>query len=129
MESEQFEDLQTLKAEISPKVKERIELQPTVNPEAYNLALQAYPHVRQGTEEEYKKAEELLEKAIQIDPQFASAYANLGLLKQMGAAWRPTGGSLSPQEAVELAKPYYFKALEIDENNIIAHIRLSWMHL
>jgi len=58
-----------------------------------------------------------LEQALLIDPEFADAYAWL--------AFRKSGIADSPQEANQIINKYSKKALEIDENNYLAHGMLA----
>ena len=111
----------TLQAEIQPEVRVRIESQPTSSSEAYNLHLEAMFQWNLGIDEGRQNALELWEKAIQIDPEFATAYAQLGYMKSM-FTWQMAGKSLveNPAEALEIATPYLQKALEIDPNNLFA---------
>ena len=65
-----------LEVKIKPAAKAMIEHIPTNNTEAYDLYLRAV-HLRFDfdSSEQYRA---LLEKAISLDPQFASPYAELG---------------------------------------------------
>ncbi len=118
-----------LKAEITPEVKERIEYIPTKSLEAYNLYLQAYFQIDLQTTDGREKAIELLERAIDIDPNFSNAYVSLAVMKMWGVAWARLGGGMDTGETVKIAKPYILKAIEIDENNYFAHSRLVWYYL
>ncbi len=115
-----------LQAEISPEIRVKIKSQPTTNTEAYNLYLQALFQERTATIAGFAKAIELLEKAIQLDPEFADAF-----LGERKSTFTFTGISQvkSAKQAVEIGKPYYDKALEIDPDNIQAHIYLAHSYL
>jgi len=54
----------------------------TDNLEAYNLFLQSRYFWDQTTEESYGKAEEALRRAIELDPNYAQAYAMLAMVYQ-----------------------------------------------
>jgi len=95
---------QLLKAEISPETISRIESRPTSDPEAYNLYLMAEQVLNTNVD----LAIDLYEKAIQKDPEFATAYARLGSVKR-GLDYNP-----DPMKAVQIARPYYERALQID---------------
>lgn len=70
-----------LKAKLSPDEKARVDQRPTQNGEAYLLYVQAQAIATGPDTEERKKAEPLFEKAIQLDPEFALAYARLSWLE------------------------------------------------
>ena len=70
-----------LQAKLSPAEKEQIERRPTQNTEAYLAFVQAHNlHVALEDREKLNQAEKLYEKAIQLDPSYALAYANLSRL-------------------------------------------------
>jgi adenylate cyclase len=62
--------------------KARLRNAPEVNPEAYQSYLQA-TYLDWGLPQENEKARSYLEKAVQIDPGFAEAYAGLGTVYAM----------------------------------------------
>ena len=100
-----------LKVVINPGVKKRIESRPTENTEAYLLYLQAWQsHI------EFEYAQQLLERAVILDPGFADAYALM-------AFWRMyyRDYSLSREQMLEKVEPLLNKALQLDKNSIPAH--------
>ena len=64
---------------------------------------------------------ELLKKAIELDPDFSSAYAQLGLLLSSGGTFISTSAVLNTREVWNVAKPYFIKALELNPDNGEAH--------
>jgi TolB-like protein/Flp pilus assembly protein TadD len=68
-----------LKAKLSPNEVSRIKERPTTNDEAYQLYLQAHAMYSRAEEtlETLQRAEHLYEKATQLDPSFALAFARL----------------------------------------------------
>jgi len=68
-----------LKAKLSPDEVNRIKERPTTNDEAYNLYLQAHTMYSRAEEtlDTLQRAEQLYEKATQLDPSFALAFARL----------------------------------------------------
>ena len=64
------------------------------NPEAYDLYLRAEPYYGLETREANDQAIKLLEKAVEIDPQFAAGYAALG------TAYRTRAFSLNINEPI-----------------------------
>jgi TolB-like protein len=108
-----------LKAVITPEENARITSIPTNNSEAYDLYLQA----SWETFDDVSNSIELLEKAIDLDPEFADAYALLGFLKSQ-FWWFGKSEMSSAEEAFNTGMPYYEKALELDPDNVVALERL-----
>lgn len=73
-----------IRAQLSPEGTTQLELQSQINPEAYDEYLQAQFFIHQETTQK-DKAIPHLERAIQLDPGFAAAYA------AMGQAWALEG--------------------------------------
>ena len=68
-----------IEAIITPEEKEQIEKVPTKNIEAYDYFLQGLDYFHQGTREGLVKAIPLFEMAIEHDPEFARAYADVAI--------------------------------------------------
>ncbi|MCH7498195.1 MAG: tetratricopeptide repeat protein, partial [Candidatus Marinimicrobia bacterium] len=72
-----------LKATLSPEAKERIEKRPTENTEAYEWYLRGNDYLHQGSigvagsRSDLDKALSVYQRAIELDPNFAAAYARL----------------------------------------------------
>ena len=71
-----------LRTAISPLEKTRIDTQPTANLAAYELYLQGREIFRStsSTREMAERAQPLLERAVKLDPRFAQAWSQLGLV-------------------------------------------------
>ena len=71
-----------LSAALSPQEKARLDHPSVVNPAAYDLLLQARQIDREGndTRQELETEEALLQKAVVLDPAYATAWANLGVV-------------------------------------------------
>jgi TolB-like protein len=78
---------------------ERARRKPTGNLSAYDNYLRAMPHLQRGTREAINEALPLLYKAMQLDPEFASAYA----MAAWCHFWRKINGWMidRPQEIAE----------------------------
>jgi tetratricopeptide (TPR) repeat protein len=121
-------DLQLLQQDIAKTVSEKLRLQlsgvqrealekePTQNPEAYQLYLRAI-YGNSKTNEQRRQSIELLEKAIALDPNFASAYNALGECYQLLAV----NGGLDQADAMAKAKAAQIKALSIDNASAESH--------
>jgi len=72
-----------LQAKLSPNEKEQLDRQPTKDPNAYLLFIQAHDYANRPEHfrDDSLKAEELFEQAIKLDPKFASAFAGLSMVE------------------------------------------------
>ena len=98
-------DVQTL-----PGSSSRLSRAAAVNPEAYDLYLRSEPYYGLETREANDQAIRLLEKSVEIDPQFAAGYAALA------TAYRTRAFSVETNEAqwIERASATVGKALALD---------------
>ena len=97
----------------------------TENTEAYNLYLHGRFFWNQRTEEGFIKAIEHFEKAINIDPTFALAWAGISDCYNL----LPVYVSSPPNYAFPKAKEAALEALEIDETLAEAHTSLAWIKM
>jgi serine/threonine protein kinase/Tfp pilus assembly protein PilF len=126
-------DLVTLQEELATEISDKLRLQlsgeekkklrkrPTQNNEAYRLVLQAQHHNSGQSPEGLRKAIELSQQAIAIDPAYAAAYA------QMSVAYCASGiyGYAKTSEAYPRATAAAKKALELDDTLADAHVGLG----
>jgi non-specific serine/threonine protein kinase len=126
-------DLVALQEELATEISEKLRLQltgeekkklrkrPTQNNEAYRLVLQAQHHNSGQSPEGLRKAVELCQQAIAIDPAYAAAYA------QMSIAYCASGtyGYAKTSEAYPRATAAAKKALELDDTLADAHVSLA----
>jgi TolB-like protein/Flp pilus assembly protein TadD len=70
-----------LQAKLTPDEKERLDRQPTQNPDAYLLFIRAHDYANRPDDlrDDFLKAEELFGQAIKLDPKFAAAFAGLSM--------------------------------------------------
>jgi tetratricopeptide (TPR) repeat protein len=68
-----------IEAIITPEEAEQIEKIPTDNLEAYDYYLQGMEPLQRGTPEGLEEAIPIFEKAIELDPEFALAHANISI--------------------------------------------------
>ena len=113
---------QQVRAKLTPEQQARFQQAREVNPEAYQAYLMAIS-LDPRRQQEIKKSQTYLEKAIQKDPGFAPAHVEL--------AWRYIALGqlrwLSPQDAYPPAKQALRKGLELDEKNCKAHVQLAFL--
>ena len=126
-----LKDLFAVQEEISRDISNKLRLKLTgeeqirttkhyaENIEAYQLYLKGR-YANQQRKEEFDKAIEYFNKAIEKDPNYALAYAGLSEVY-----WRAAGQSLSAREAMPKARDAALKALQIDETLAEAHTALA----
>jgi TolB-like protein/Flp pilus assembly protein TadD len=107
-----------LKAKLAPEEKVRLATKPTTNPEAYLLYLRAM-QPRGFSKEDAYALDELLAKAIELDPTFALAIAR----RSMWNVRMYTVGRLPEQKATALALAA--QALQLSPDLPEAHVALG----
>ena len=106
-----------LQAQISPQERQSIQAKMTESPEAYAYYLQAVERIGDLTPaDDVAENHALLDRAIELDPNFARAYA----LKAHLYVYRSTAEA----EVIDYAE----KALEIDRDLGLAHSALAKNH-
>ncbi|MCI0444934.1 protein kinase [bacterium] len=127
-------DIQSLRKEISraivqeihltitPEEKSRLNAASTIDPEAYRLYLRGNFHMNKLTEDAFRKALSDYQKAIEIDPNYAPAYAGIAMAYIQLGSWFST---LPREEVYSKAKAAVLKALELDEQLAEAHLALG----
>ena len=97
---------------LTPDSSKRLSMTRSVNPEAYDLYLRSEPYYGLQTREANDQAIRLLEKSVDIDQQFAAAYAALA------AAYgtRAIGIEINEPKWIEKASAAVGKALALDPN-------------
>ncbi len=114
-----------LKVKLTEDEQKSIVYKDTNNLEAYDYNLRGLESVNRYTKESIAEARQMLEKAINIDPKYASAYSNLG--KCHWAGWA-NGWSQNPQlleHAFELSQ----RAIALDDSLTSARVVLSDVYL
>jgi len=112
---------QALKATLSPEEKDRLQEKPPADAEAYQLYLKGEYFLNKLAEEETRKSIRCFEQALELDPEYAAAYAGLSTAYQSLSLY----GHVSPEEIYPRAREYALKALELDESSAAAHATLA----
>ena len=94
-----------------------------VSPEAYQLYLKGRYFWNKRTEDGLRKALEYFQRAIDLDPNYALAYAGLADCYVLLSDY----GGLPPKDAFPRAKAAGLKALEIDDKLAEAYPSLAWV--
>ena len=112
---------EALKIELLSSYKKVEEVESTRGPEAHTLYLKGRYHWNERSEEGLDKAVQYLEKAVELDPQFARAYAALAdcYVVYTDLGWR------TPGDAVPRAKEYASKAISLDPSLAEPHAALA----
>jgi len=119
---------EALKVQLFSDDRSRIAQERTENPEAYDCYLRGRHFVAKHTAEGYAKGIEYFERALAIDPKFASAYAGLADTH----FWMVRDNLLPRDEGFGKAKDHAEKALELDSELSEAHASMGnvyWMHV
>ena len=126
-------DVLALQAEVARSIalQVRVKLSPlpgplrtgALNPEAYELYLKGrYSHDK-GNEEGLKLAFAYFQQALELDPQYAAAYAGLA----DSYAMLPFYTDTPPREAFPKAKAAATKALQLDDALAEAHASMAYV--
>jgi TolB-like protein/Tfp pilus assembly protein PilF len=129
----ELKDVFIIQSEIAKTVAEALKIQlqlgeaTTLNkkqaavPEAYTMYLKGRFYWNERTRESVNKAMKYFERAVKVDPLFASAYSGIAdcYTTLVNYGW------MRPDKAGSLAQQYSTKALEIDETLAEAHASLG----
>ncbi len=113
--------VQEIRATLTPEEKHRLTSARPINPEAHEAYLKGRYHWNKRTAESLNKAIEYFLQAVEIDSNYALAYAGLADAYYL----LPFAGDKPPREAVPKAKAAAMKALEFDESLAEAHVSLA----
>lgn len=118
-----------LEVTLSGTDEQRLAKNSTENVEAYQLYLKGRYHWNKRTVDELREAAEDFQKAIDVEPNFALAYAGLADSYSL----IPEYGGEPPHEMMPKARAAALKALALDENLAEAHtaygpVLLSYDH-
>ncbi|CAN5319477.1 hypothetical protein BH20ACI1_BH20ACI1_18570 [soil metagenome] len=113
-----------LRLKLTNVEQQQLEKRYTENAEAYELYLRGRFHYFKVTEPEIRKSIRFYRQAIEIDPNYALAFAGIAdAYRSLSIA----GWNMSSKEAFPQAKAAAQKALEIDANLAEGHIALGWI--
>ncbi|HEY0006642.1 MAG TPA: protein kinase [Pyrinomonadaceae bacterium] len=125
-------DIFEVEAEISKEISEKLRIKltgaekrllakrHTDNPEAYQLYLKGRFYLGKMTKDGLKRGIEYFNRAIELDPGYALAYAGLA-----EAYYGLSAAHLPPREAMPRARAAAMKALELDDTLAEAHASLG----
>jgi adenylate cyclase len=115
-----------LKVTLTPEEQARFRQAPTTNLDAYDCYLRGSEVSNDFTQERNTRARQLFEQAISLDPDYAAAYASLGMAHwtDWSHQWSPNS-SQALEQAFELAQ----KAVALDNSLPVAHRILGFVSL
>jgi len=116
-----FAIVDKLKVNLLGEEKEGLLKRYTENIEAYNLYLKGRYFWNKRTEDDLKKGIEYFKQAVEVDPNYALAYAGLADCYIV----LPFYAGYLPEEAYPRARTVALKALELDNMLAEAHISLA----
>ena len=113
-----------LHAQLSPNEKARLQQRPTTNGAAYAVYLQAQDALWRGqSQEEVEKVVQLYQKATELDPTFALAFAKLSYMTALSYYTRPNLTVLKKARAAAT------EAIRLQPDLPEAHFALAHIHL
>ena len=113
-----------IQVKLTPQEQARLARAQPVNPEAHLAYLRGRHSLEKYTQEDLTKALEYFQKAIEIDPTYAPAYAGLA-----DAHYGFSNIYISPRMAMPRVKTAALKALALDETLAEAHVSLAMAKL
>ena len=116
---------EALRLKLTTAQKKKLRKRSTVNPEAYQAYLRGRHHWNQWTPEGFRRALDEFQRAIDLDPLYAVAYAGLGDAYGAMAYY----GHIDPRTGFAQARAAADRALELDPDLPEAHVTLALGHL
>jgi adenylate cyclase len=104
----------------------RVRRRQTDNPEAYEYFLSGLKLLRIYTKEDNAQSRKLLEKAVELDPNYAWAWQSIGWSHYRDGRF---GWSDTPAQSLALAEELAQKALSMDDSNPMAYALLSNVYM
>jgi TolB-like protein/DNA-binding winged helix-turn-helix (wHTH) protein/Tfp pilus assembly protein PilF len=96
-----------------------------VNPDAFYAYMQGYYFFQRNTDKDTEMAAKYYERATQLDPSYALAWAGLSRVRK----WQAAEGLIPTQEGYRLAREEVERALELDPNLAEAHAQMGRIKL
>jgi len=115
-----------LEVKLTEGEQARIRRGKTDNPKAYEYFLRGLEISRRFTKEDNAQARKLFEKAVEIDPNFAYAWQEIGRMHYRDARF---GWTDSPAESLKLAEELAQKTLTVNDSDATAYATLSLVYM
>lgn len=104
--------VKSLIPQLTSEEEEQLNKRGTNSPKAYEAYLHGRYYWNQFTPDALLKAREAFQKAIELDPSYATAYVGLADFY----LWAGVYGMIPSAEGVQKAQDFALKAIELDEN-------------
>jgi serine/threonine protein kinase/tetratricopeptide (TPR) repeat protein len=114
-----------IEAALTPEEERRIARTESINPKAYEAYLKGRFFMEKETEESMKMAAVYFQRAIDIEPNYAEACAELSVAYWVPSIW----GYTRPHDSFPKAKKAASKAMVLDDTSPMAHIAFGWIAL
>jgi TolB-like protein/DNA-binding winged helix-turn-helix (wHTH) protein/cytochrome c-type biogenesis protein CcmH/NrfG len=107
---------------VTESEQRRVSTKPTTSLEAYDYVLRARPALEHPTRANNVEARTLLKHALELDPNYAAAFAALAEADVIDVTM---GWAESPTELLDRAEGLANKALSLDDSEVRAHVILG----
>jgi serine/threonine protein kinase len=112
---------EALRLKLSPRQKTKLRKRHTVNPEAYQEYLRGRYHWNNWRPDSFRRALEHFQRAIELDPSYALAYAGLGDAYSAMTYY----GQVMPHDGFPRARAAAERAIALDPDIPDAHVSIS----
>ena len=112
---------QALKAELTPAEAQRLQARPTDNLEAYSAYLRGMRGLETREIEPMKQALAELQRAVELDPDFALAWSGIAQVAEVLPSW----GGMTLEEGKAIAIPAAERAMELAPESGEANLALA----
>ena len=116
---------EALRLKLTAAQKKRLRKRATINPDAYQAYLRGRHHWNNWTPESFRRALEEFQRAIDLDPSYALAYAGLGDAYGAMAYY----GHIDPYDGFARARAAAERAIELDPELADAHVTVALQQL
>ncbi|MFN2386497.1 MAG: tetratricopeptide repeat protein [Thermoanaerobaculia bacterium] len=114
----------SLTADLQRAEHARVQHRAPENLEAWGLYQKALASIYQFTREEFERARKLLERAVELDPQFSTAWARLAETGMWEVLY---GWTDNPEQAIERGLEHARRAVALDPRDAEAHAVLAFV--
>ena len=115
-----------LEANLTTEEQEQLSHQDTDDLEAYDYYLRGREYFYRNTQTMNAQARQMFERALELDPRYAAAYAMLGFTHWADGSWR---WSPNPHQSLEQMSELVQKALAVDDSLPLAYQLLGYAYL